>query len=325
MRALSLFSGGLDSQLSAALLKQQNIEVIALHFMSPFFGEKETTQRAADHLGIELVAVPVGESYMRILKEPVYGYGKFHNPCIDCHAFMIRTAGEMLKAYNASFIITGEVLGQRPMSQTRSALERVNKLTRLGEITLRPLSAKRLDPTLPEQSGWVDREKLMDIQGRSRHLQISLAAAWGIEEYPAPAGGCLLTLESPTQRLRNYFSFLPQANLEELYIIRYGRHIYLDANFLLVIGRNQAENQALQINKTPEDLLLRVTNRPGPIGLLRRNSLAQEFIPQKLLQQAAALVARYSDAREEPLAEVRLYNDESEQIMMVAPASIETA
>jgi tRNA U34 2-thiouridine synthase MnmA/TrmU len=293
-----------------------------LHFISPFFGGDDSVAKAAEHLGIELGMIPVGKEYMQVLREPVYGYGKFYNPCIDCHAFMIRKAGALMEEYGASFISSGEVLGQRPMSQTKSALQRVDKLSGLGRLTLRPLSAKLLPPTLPELEGWVDRERLFNIQGRGRHIQMEYAAAWGIEEYPSPAGGCLLTMESPAKRLKDYFAFSQDtAALDDLNIIRNGRHIYLDGSTLLVIGRNQNENKVLQINNTLTDILLRVTNYPGPTGLLRTHPPAEE-ISAIVLEQAAALVARYSDAKEEPLAEVRIYNNALDKILKVKPAPL---
>lgn len=316
MRAVSLFSGGLDSQIAAKLILEQGIEVYGVHFTSPFFGGDYATQKAASHLGIKLIMAEVGDEYLQILKNPVHGFGKNHNPCIDCHAFMLRKAGQIMQEIGASFIITGEVLGQRPMSQTRPALNKVDKLAGLDGLILRPLSALLLPETIPEINGWVDRSKLLDISGRSRSRQMKLAAEYGIEEYPTPAGGCLLTQDSFSRRLERFMETSDNLHLSDLHILKPGRHFYLD-NHLFIVGRNQGENETLEKLSDNNDYLFKVIDRPGPLGLLKSHD-----IPGKeILIRAAEILARYSDAKNEPVAKVKLYqkNQEIMEILEVVP------
>jgi len=300
LKAVSLFSGGLDSQLAVCLIKDQGIEVIAVNFVTPFFGAEERFNQAATNLGIEYHEINIGTIYMDVLKNPVYGYGKNFNPCIDCHAFMLRNAAIYMQEIGASFLITGEVLGERPMSQNKSALSAVEKHSGCKGLILRPLSAKLLSPTIPETEGWVDRSKLLDISGRSRLRQMQLAEHYGIKDYPTPAGGCLLTQENYSQRLRKLLTEKPDVKVEEMEILRLGRHFYIGDGLLLVVGRNHSENERLNNLAINGDYLLRVTDRPGPLGLIRPlkpNDNAD-------LQLAAAIVARYSDARDLPEAQL---------------------
>lgn len=320
MQAVSLFSGGLDSQISVKLILKQGIEVCAINFVSPFFGGDSATQKAASHLGIKLLTVEVGDEYLEIIRNPVYGFGKNHNPCIDCHAFMLRKAGEIMREIGAAFVITGEVLGQRPMSQTRPALAKVDKLAGLNGLILRPLSALLLEKTIPENNGWVDRAKLLDINGRSRNRQMQLAAEYGIEEYPTPAGGCLLTQESFSHRLEKFIETRKIIQLNDLRILKPGRHFYLD-NDLFIVGRNQSENEAIENLCGEDDYLLKVIDRPGPLGLL---NIQTDLDPQTL-SKAAEILARYSDAKSEPQARVKYFQKGREDIdiLTVIPLAAE--
>lgn len=321
MKALSLFSGGLDSQLAVCLIKEQGIEVIGVNFSSPFFGADSKTILASEDLGIELKTINIGDEYMDVLKNPHYGYGKNLNPCIDCHAFMERKAGEYMKEIGASFIITGEVLGQRPMSQNKSSLNAVDKLSGMKGLILRPLSAKLFPLSIPEEKGWIDREKLLDISGRSRTIQMQMAEYYGIKDYPTPAGGCLLTQENYSNRLQKYLDFKPEAKAKELEILKYGRHFYLNNNTLLMVGRNRSENDRLSDLSLKNDLLIRVSNRPGPLGILRivNNVLQEDKIT------SAAIVARYSDAKNDDQANVKVYakNSNDEEILILKPMKAE--
>lgn len=310
MKAISLFSGGLDSQVAVCLIKEQGIEVEAINFKSPFFGADDRTIKAAQLLDITLHTIDFGSEYINtVLKNPVYGYGKNMNPCIDCHAFMFRKAGDLMEELGASFIITGEVVGQRPMSQNKSALNAVDKLSGYKGYILRPLSAKILPPTIPEIEGWVDRDKLEDISGRSRQKQMELAQKFNIKEYPSPAGGCLLTEANFSNRLKKMLSIRPDSMPDDLEILKVGRHFYLGDN-LLAVGRNQSENNKI-INIAHEtDLLFKVIDRPGPTGILRQH----EETTEEQIQLAASIVARYSDAKKEPIATVKVYNT-SEEIL----------
>ncbi len=307
MKAISLFSGGLDSQLAVAVIQKQGITVEGVNFTSPFFGADERTQKAAPHLGINLHLLPVGEEYItQVLRNPKYGYGKNMNPCIDCHAFMIRKAGDFMSEIGASFIITGEVLGQRPMSQNKSSLMTVEKLSGYRGYVVRPLSGKLLSPTIPEQEGWIERDKLLDISGRGRTRQIQLAEELGIKEYPSPAGGCLLTEANYARRLRIIMDSKEIPGQTELELLKLGRHFILNEDILLVVGRNQSENELIESLFNTNDILLKVTDRPGPTALIRplRNQLSESII----IEYAASIVARYSDAKNEALARVKSYS-----------------
>ena len=201
MKALALLSGGLDSILAVRVIMEQGIEVIGVCFVTPFFGP-ENARKAAGVLGVKLIEHDFTEEYFAMMKSPRYGFGGNMNPCIDCHGLMLKTAHSLLEKFDASFLITGEVLGERPMSQTRGGLNAVLKLSADRDLVLRPLSAKLLEPTKPEREGWADREKLHDFSGRGRKRQEELAQSFGIKDYPQPAGGCLLTEEKYSQRLK---------------------------------------------------------------------------------------------------------------------------
>jgi len=309
LKAVSLFSGGLDSQLAVCLIKDQGIEVIAVNYVTPFFGAEERFGMAARNLGIEYHEIDIGPIYMDVLKNPVYGYGKNFNPCIDCHAFMLKQAAIYMQEIGASFLITGEVLGERPMSQNKSSLLAVEKHSGCKGLILRPLSAKLLTPTIPETEGWVDRSKLLDISGRSRSRQMQLAEHYGITDYPTPAGGCLLTQENYSKRLRRLFAEKPDADVKEMDILKLGRHFYIGDGVLLAVGRNHAENEGLNSIANSDDYLLKVTDRPGPLGLIRSLKPYNDIN----LQLAAAIVARYSDARELPQAQIIVNRPGSEQ------------
>lgn len=311
MKAISLFSGGLDSQLAVCLMQDQGIEVIAVTITTPFFGVSDEIRKAADDLKIELHTLHCSDEYMGVLLQPVYGYGKHMNPCIDCHAFMQRKAHEFMPEADASFLISGEVVGQRPMSQTRSSLNAVDKLAGVKGYLLRPLSALLLPPTIPEEEGWVDRSRLLDISGRSRTRQMELAKKYGLKDYPTPAGGCLLTQENFARRIRRYLDQRPDIIADELVILRYGRQFYTKEGNLIIIGRNHSENTNLENLAQAKDYLFKVTDRPGPLGLLR--PMAGENASTDEINYAASLTARYSDAKYEESTQVKVSRPKNEE------------
>lgn len=250
MRALALFSGGLDSMLAIKLVTLQNIEVVALHINIGFEGAKDNTEvlkKRAQMAGASLQIVDVRKEYLeQILFSPKHGYGKQFNPCIDCHGFMFKVARELLKTYDASFVISGEVKGQRPMSQNVRSLKKVQELSGDDEnILLRPLSAKIMNMTKPEIKGWIDREKLQSIVGRSRKIQLSLAQEFGFEDFQNPSGGCLLTDAFFTKKLRDFIKYSP-LHEEDIGILKIGRHFRLLDGAKLVLGRDEAENNYLE-------------------------------------------------------------------------------
>ncbi|OFW60976.1 MAG: hypothetical protein A2W01_12060 [Candidatus Solincola sediminis] len=266
-RALVLLSGGLDSILATALLKRLNFEVIGISFITPFFGSAKA-EKAANTLGIELIVEDIGEPHLKMLKNPRYGYGKNMNPCIDCHALMISQAALKLEEVNGDFIATGEVLGERPKSQNRQALEIVASLSGADDLLLRPLSGRLLPPTRPEMLGLVRREELLDMRGRSRRRQIQLAEEWGISDYESPAGGCLLTDANISLRLKQLMQVDPDFDIRDARLATVGRQLWTGKT-LIVLGRNHDDNERLQYISLPSDLLMREDDVPGPLALLR--------------------------------------------------------
>ncbi len=319
-KAIGLFSGGLDSMLAARLLQEQGIEVTALTFTSPFFGAKRA-KKGAKQLGVELVIADISEPHFEVVRNPAHGYGRNMNPCIDCHALMIRFAGREMEKRGLDFIFTGEVLGQRPFSQNRKALDVVARESGYGESLLRPLCARLLKPTQMELEGLVDRERLLDIQGRSRRRQLELARQWGLTEYSSPAGGCKLTDPGFSHRLREALADDPGMDVRDVEILKVGRHFRLGRGVRLVVGKNRADNERIEALAREGDVLLRVVGHPGPLGCLR----SREAEPP--LETAAAVTARYSDApRDEPCrVEWREVGRERRGELLVTPFGEEEA
>ncbi len=320
-KAVALFSGGLDSQLAVRLIQDQGIEVIGVYFVSPFFGKSPWLEPAQAQLKIQIHLINFGPEYIEMLKNPLYGYGKNLNPCIDCHGMMLNRAGQYMEQIGADFLITGEVLGQRPKSQRLDALRIVDKLSGYPGLVLRPLSAKLLPPTLPEINGLVDRERLLAISGRSRKAQLELAQKFGMHDYPAPAGGCLLTVPSFADRLRLLWQFNPEALNPDFELLKVGRHFFGPEQFYLIVGRKEAENQVLQELAAEDDILFKVTTHPGPLALLRRPpglTGLDEFPTPAVLETAAGITARYSDAKVEPSVEVKFWHPNQEPKLIQA-------
>jgi len=289
-KGLGLCSGGLDSMLSGLVLREQGLHVAWITFETPFFSS-EKAKHAARITGIPLSVRNITQPYLKMLKSPNCGYGKHMNPCLDCHALMFRLAGQEMEARGYDFLFSGEVLGQRPMSQTRPSLRYVEKHSGHEGYIVRPLSAKRLEETIPEQEGLIDREALLGIAGRSRKEQIQLAERFGITDYPAPAGGCLLTDKGYANRLQDLFTHQEAYSENELHLLRCGRHFRIDAHTKIIVGRTKTDNEQLGRYLRPsEDILLKVRNYPGPLVLIS-NGAAREKV---LL--AAAICAGYSKA-----------------------------
>ena len=289
IRALGLLSGGLDSTLAAAVLRAQGLDVTLVCFVTPFFGAKRAREAAA-HLGLPLMEVDLTDKFLPLIYDPPHGWGRGHNPCIDCHILMLREAGAIMAAEGFDFLFTGEVLGQRPMSQNRGSLNLIARESGFADLLLRPLSAKLLKTTAPELLGWVDRERLLNLSGRGRKRQMALAAALGITRYPAPAGGCLLTDPGYANRLKELLSHVQEASRPELELLKYGRHFRLPSGAKAVVGRTQRENEAIEALKSPCNFLLQVDQYPGPL-VLGCGAESEED-----LETAAGLAAAYSDA-----------------------------
>lgn len=306
-RALGLFSGGLDSILACRIIADQGIKVRALKFVTPFFDhdllerEQEYRQEIQKRYGLEVELVDLSDSYLELLRNPVHGFGKNFNPCIDCKIMMLCRARTMMQEDGSSFLITGEVLGQRPMSQRRDTLNVIERDAECRDILLRPLSAKLMHPTVAEQQGVVDRERLYGFSGRGRKQQISLARQLGITDFPAPAGGCVLTDPNLAARIQRFYAGLftvtqDEITADDIHLLLIGRQFRLPGGHWLVLGRNEQENERLTALCGPKDWLLFMPERPGPTALLRRakNILSDDDAATKNLPAlAAGLVVRY--------------------------------
>jgi tRNA U34 2-thiouridine synthase MnmA/TrmU len=249
-KAISLLSGGLDSVLSTKVIMEQGIDVIALHFTSPFSSKREKERglqavRAVSELGIGLILKHKGPEFIDVVRSPRYGYGKNINPCIDCRIFMLHKTREIMEEEQASFVVTGEVLGQRPMSQRRDTIRIIEKASGLEGLIVRPLSAMRFSPSIPEQEGILDRDKLLDFSGRSRTPQFRLAEKYNLTEFGSPGGGCLLTDPIFTKKLKDLFEYDKAFTMKDLELLSIGRHFRLRADTKLIVGRNEAENDKL--------------------------------------------------------------------------------
>jgi len=287
MKALALLSGGLDSTLAVKIIQDQGIEVIALNFTSPFClcGGKQgcASISMAKQLGIKLKIINKGKEYLKIIKNPKYGYGKNMNPCIDCRIFILKKAKQYAKKIDAKFIFTGEVLGQRPKSQHMKALRIIDKETGLKNKILRPLSAKLLPETEAEKKGWVNRDELLAISGRSRKEQISLAKKFNMDFF-CSGGGCLLTYKEFSSKLRDLFEHKKRINEKDIELLKLGRHFRIK-NSKVIVGRNKEENEKLLKLKSKKDIVLEVKDSPGPVTILQG----------KEIEKAAQLTVRYSD------------------------------
>ena len=319
-RALVLLSGGLDSRLVCRMMQEQlgkeNVE--AVFFMLPFGGgccsDESCVFKFAQSEGIRLHIIDCTKGslfrkYMNMIKKPEFSRGAGMNPCIDCHLFMLKEAKRLAKGTGAEIIATGEVLGERPLSQNRRALAIIEKEAGLGGRLLRPLSAKLLPETEAEKRGWIDRSKLLDMQGRRRARQIALAKKYGIT-FPAPAGGCLLTDREFSRRLRKLLGLKSKINMEEIGLLKLGRH-FARGKSLIVVGRNEKENkQLLSLAKTirPAPAVMEVTGQMGPATLVINPA-------QKSVKTAARLTVRYSDAPKNRPASVQAMKGREQRIM----------
>jgi len=292
IKAIALLSGGLDSILAIKVILEQGVAIEAVHFSSVFHGGQKDDvpiKSVAEMLGVPLKTLDISTDLFEIIKNPKHGYGSNMNPCIDCHAFMFRKAGEYMRKVGASFLITGEVLGERPMSQRKDALRVVEKDSGMEGLILRPLSAKLLEPTIPEKNGWVDREKLLAIEGRSRKPQIELVKKFGIDKYPTPAGGCLLTDKGFSDRLRDLMRRKPDFTISDVEFLRIGRHFRITKETRLVVGRNKEENGRLLKLAAEGDTFFYPVKTKGPVALGRGVFSEVDILT------ASGIIARYSD------------------------------
>lgn len=298
---MALLSGGLDSMLAVRLIQEQGIEVLGVSFKSYFFGTAKA-EAAARLLGIPLRTIDFSDEHLHMVQNPPHGYGRCMNPCIDCHALMFRHAGRLMEAEGCHFIITGEVLGERPMSQNRQALQIVAEESGYPDVLLRPLSARLLPATRPEREGLVDRSRLLALRGRTRKPQMELARRYGLTDYPTPAGGCKLTDPNFSKRLRDLFDHTEGVTGRDIELLKVGRHFRLSPAVKVVMGRNRKENQRLLQLRRPGDVHLVVVGPPGPDTLIP----ASTGLTEEEIEFAAKLTVAYSDAPQDEPVTVRV-------------------
>ena len=274
-KAVALLSGGLDSTLAVKVILEQGIDVIALNFTSAFCtcscrGSvcSNEAARVANEFGVPIKVLQKGLDYIEIVRNPKYGYGQGINPCVDCRIYMHKLAKKYMEEIGASFIITGEVLGQRPMSQRRDAFKAIEKESGLHGLIVRPLSAKQLEPTIPEKLGIIDREKLLDMIGRSRKPQIALAEEFDIQNYPCPSGGCLLTDKIFSKRVKDLLDNKKDVTMKDLRLLKVGRHFRINKDIKIVIGRDETDNKQMRNLAQAGDTLIEPSDFAGPTGLI---------------------------------------------------------
>jgi tRNA-specific 2-thiouridylase len=315
VKGLGLCSGGLDSMLAGLVLREQGIHVEWVTFETPFFSS-EKARNASRITGIPLTVQNITDEYLTMLKSPNCGYGKHMNPCLDCHALMFRLAGNVMTQQGFDFLFSGEVLGQRPMSQTRPSLRYVEKNSGYDGYIVRPLSAKRLNESIPEKNGLINRDLLLGITGRGRKDQIKLAASLGIKDYPAPAGGCLLTDKGYSNRLRDLFKYQSDYTENELHLLKFGRHFRVDAQTKIIVGRTKADNMDITRHINPDrDVVLKLQRDPGPVVVIPNGA------SKEMTLLAASLCAGYGKVPKDLPAQVKVTSKSEVKVVTVLSIS----
>ena len=327
-KALALLSGGLDSTLAVKMMLDMGIDVEALNFTSPFCtctgknsGCKSEAVRVAQEFNIPIKVIHKGLDYLEIVRNPQHGYGKGVNPCVDCRIYLLRKAKEYMAECGADFIITGEVLGQRPMSQRRDSLRVIERESGLEGLLLRPLSAQHFDATIPEKEGWVDREKLLAIKGRSRKDLFELAEELDVKNYPCPAGGCLLTELSFVPKMRDVFDHSDELNLRDFRLLKIGRHLRIGERTKVIIGRDESDNNLLETARQEGETAITWMDGNTPVGVICGRQ-APEY-----LQLATQLLLRYTKAETGASCRIHVRQNGTEQVITVVndmkPADVE--
>ena len=320
VHGLILFSGGLDSVIATHLLKAQGLSLKALHFVLPFYsGIGHTHQKVktyAQALGVPLRIEEERDEFLGMIRDPKFGFGKNANPCMDCRIHRLQRARNIMDEEGASFLATGEVIGQRPMSQRLDCLHQIERRAGLQGILLRPLSAKLLPETIPEQNGLINREALLGISGRSRKEQLSYARQHRLS-HATPAGGCVLTHADPARRYLELNSFTPDFNLTDFKLLAYGRHFRISPALKIIIARNDSENGILEHLQTEHDIIFYMADITGPLGMARGTASPGD------VQRAASILARFSRARNDCEARVRVCGNGTEEVITITPATDE--
>ncbi len=327
-KVIALLSGGLDSTLAVLVVKDLGVEVTAVTFLTHFgcdISDSSSCSKnpfpAAEKFGFTVKLCHLADKFIDIVKNPKHGHGKNMNPCIDCRILMLREAGELMRMTGADFVVTGEVLGQRPMSQRRESFPLIDREAGLPGNVLRPLSARLLPETVAEKNGLIDREKLLAIYGRSRKPQMKLAEDFGLTDYPNPAGGCLLTEPNYAWRLKELLQSNPDPSIRELNLLRAGRHFRV-GKIKIIAGRNEADNDRIESLAGQEDILLRAEGCGSPVVLVPGDA-SNEGPGQSEIEAAASICARYSDNGNLPqvTVTVRKNGGTKTKTVIAAPAS----
>ncbi|OGW40663.1 MAG: hypothetical protein A2Y97_08430 [Nitrospirae bacterium RBG_13_39_12] len=320
-RAVALFSDGLDSILSAITALKQGIEVKAIKFLTPFNCNlndvslcSNSTFSVAENFEFEVKLCNLSDKFIEIVRNPRFGYGRNMNPCIDCRILMLKEAKLFMDMVKADFIVTGEVLGQRPMSQKKNTFYLIDREAGLKDLVLRPLSAKLLKITFPETQGIINRDMLYGFSGRSRRPQIALARELGITGYPTPAGGCLLTEPNYACRLKDLLTYTTILSIRDISLLRIGRHFRFSPSCKIIVGRNEAENEQILSLHKKEDCLLNVEGYGSPITIITGE------ITDEALKTAASICARYSDAKNLSMVGVSVYGRDISSKIQISPA-----
>ncbi|MBI4847749.1 MAG: DUF814 domain-containing protein [Nitrospirae bacterium] len=323
-KAVALYSGGLDSTLAILVMMKQGIDVTAITFLNHFgcdISDKSSCSKdpfsASVKFGFKVKLSHLSDKFLDIVKKPQHGHGKNMNPCIDCRILMLKEAKQMMDLIGADFLVTGEVLGQRPMSQRKDCFPMIDKAAGVKGLVVRPLSAKYLPITIPEEKGLVNRDLLLNFTGRSRKPQMALANEFDLTEYPMPAGGCLLTEPIYSFKLKDLLTFDINPEYKDINLLRVGRHFRFSPECKIIVGRHDQENEIINSVASPDDYLLRVDGVGSPLVILRGK------VTDEALNVAASLCARYSDAKKLDEVDVTVLLGDKTSHLKVQPASNE--
>ncbi len=295
-KAIALFSGGLDSMLAVLYMQKLGYEVVPIFFESPFYPATKA-RHGAKVAGLKIEIVDITKDLIEVIKNPRYGFGKHMNPCIDCHGMMFRKAAEMLEKFNADFIISGEVLGQRPMSQRQDAMNAVAKLSGVKELLVRPLCQKFIPDTKPITEGWVNKEEMLDFQGRGRHRQLAMAEEYKLKDFEMPGGGCLLTDRQVSQKVADLLEY-NQLSPRYLKFLQQGRRVRISENLLLIVTRTKYESDYIT-PRLEDELVIKAVDIAGPLGVLLGEDVTIDQI-----KLAGRVILSYINKLESPTAEV---------------------
>jgi tRNA U34 2-thiouridine synthase MnmA/TrmU len=323
-KAIALYSGGLDSTLAILVMLKHGVDVTAITFLNHFgcdISDRSSCSKdpfaASVKFGFKVKLSHLSDKFLEIVKNPKYGHGRNMNPCIDCRILMLKEAKTFMDLIGADFLVTGEVLGQRPMSQRKDCFPMIDKAANVKGLVLRPLSAKLLPATIPEEKGLINRDMLYDLNGRSRKPQMALAREFGLTEYPSPAGGCLLTEPIYAFKLKDLLTCSSDPEYKDINLLRIGRHFRFSPECKIIVGRNNEENEIVKSVADPGDYLLRVEGVGSPLVIIRGKAT------DEALTIAASLCARYSDAKKLPEVNVSLTVNSNSNYLKVQPASNE--